>query len=453
MDFEELIAKQRAYFATGATRTLENRLSALEKLRNAVKEFQPRLYEALENDLNKTPYEAYLTELGLVYSDLNYITHHLKKWVRDKKVPGGVCLMPSKCRLSPEPYGVVLIVSPWNYPVNLSLLPLMGALAAGNCVVLKPSGQVPHTSAVLADLLASVFPPEQVSVITGTHDQCQGLLTQEWDYIFFTGSQAGGQAVMRAAAENLIPFTLELGGKNPTIIDPTADLKLAAKRIAYAKCLNAGQTCVAPDYLLIHESVRDEFVEEYRKAVAKFFPKGDMSSMVSIVNDHHFQRLLGLVEGGNASVSGDADPELRMIPPALLVDIDPDGPVMEREIFGPVLPVLTWTDLNWCVNYIHGKGKPLALYVFTEDESIAKRMADACSSGAVFINDCLLQAASSGVPFGGVGQSGTGAYHGKASFDTFTHYRPVLERKKIDLPVRYFPFNKLKMKLLTMFVR
>lgn len=452
MEYDTLLARQRACFATGITRPLENRLKALERLREGLKEFQPRLYEALEADLNKSNYEAYLTELGMVYSELRYVSRHLKKWLRDKSLSGGAALFPSKARLCPEPYGVVLIVSPWNYPVNLCLLPLIGAVAGGNCVVLKPSGQAPRTAAVLAELLASVFPDEQVAVVTGTHDQCQGLLEQPWDYIFFTGSQDGGRAVMRAAAEHLVPFTLELGGKNPVLIDPTANLSLAARRIAYGKCLNAGQTCVAPDYALVHESVRDAFVEEYRKALAKFFPKGDMKGFTSIVNDGHFRRLLALIESGSAPISGDADPELRIIPPAL-VDVEPDGPAMEREVFGPVLPVITWTDLNWCIDYIRAKGKPLAMYVFTGDGAIADRMAANCSSGAVFINDTMLQAASSRVPFGGVGSSGFGQYHGRASFDTFTHFRPVLERKKADLPVRYYPFGKLKMKLLTMFLR
>ncbi len=452
MDFNELVKQQRACFATGATRTLEKRLAVLEKLQSALKDFQPRIIEALEADLNKSAYEAYLTELGIVYKDLKYAIRHLKKWSKSRRVPGGIFLMPSKCRMEPEPYGVVLIVSPWNYPVNLSLLPLIGAVAAGNCVTLKPSGQTPHTTAILSELIAAVFPAEYVTLVSGTHDQCAGLIEQPWDYIFFTGSQAGGQAVMRAAAENLIPVTLELGGKNPTVIDPTCNLKLAAKRIAYSKCLNAGQTCVAPDYVLIHESIRDDFVEHYRKAISKFFPKGNMSNMTSIINDRHFKRLLGLIENGNAPISGDADPDLRMIPPAVIVDVDPYGPVMQQEVFGPVLPLITWTDLNWCVDYIHTKGKPLALYLFTEDEAIAHRLMNACSSGAVFINDCMLQAASHRIPFGGVGQSGMGAYHGKASFDTFTHYRPVLRRKKKDLPVRYYPFNKLKMRILKMFV-
>lgn len=453
MNYAELIERQRAYFATGATRGYEERRTALDDLRQALVLFEKRLYEALQADLNKQEYEAYITELSVVYSEIRYFRRHLKGFMKNRRAggPQGFC---ARSYMNPEPYGVTLIISPWNYPVNLTLMPLIGAIAAGNCAVVKCSAKAPHTAAVLAELLASLFPDEYIAVITGSREECGDLLGQKWDYIFFTGSREAGKKVMAAAAENLIPTTLELGGKNPVIIDPTANLKIAARRVAFGKCMNAGQTCVAPDYVLIHEDVRDAFVQEYEKALKKFFRKGDMSHMATIINDEHFQRLAALLEGQTPAIGGETDPERRFIPPTVLTDVTPESPVMEREIFGPILPLITWTDLNWCMDFIHAHEKPLALYIFTEDKAVTQRVMNDCSFGGGCVNDTMLQANGKGLAFGGVGASGTGQYHGKKSFETFTHYRAMVERKAWpEQKLRHFPHGKIKLFFLRLFVR
>ena len=453
MEYRELIEKQRAYFASGATRSLENRLNALGELERALDLFRDRLFEALAADLNKSPHEAYITEISIVRGELKYAKRHLKRWMRDKRVKPHIGFAPNKSYMTPEPYGVVLIVSPWNYPVNLALMPLIGAIAAGNCAVVKNSAKAPHTAAVLAEMIASIFPDEYVAVVNAPREECGDLLHQPWDYILFTGSQAGGRQVLEAAAENIVPVTLELGGKNPVIIDPTANLKIAAKRLAFGKCLNAGQTCIAPDYVLIHQDIRDAFVAEYEKVLKKYFRKGDMSQMVTIVNDAHFRRLTRLLEGQKAVIGGGSDPERRFIEPTVLVDVATDSPIMQEEIFGPILPLITWTDLNWCVDFIHTKDKPLALYVFTEDKSVVRRVFDQCSFGGGCVNDVIVQLSAEELAFGGVGGSGMGQYHGRASFDTFTHYRAICERRAFpEQNLRHFPFTKLKFFIARLFM-
>ena len=446
MDYRELIEKQKAYFTTGATRSPERRLEALSKLEDALEVFRDRLFEALREDLNKSPHEAYITEISIVHSELKYVKRRLKRWMRDKRVKPNIGFIPNKSYMSPEPYGVVLIVSPWNYPVNLALMPLIGAIAAGNCAVVKNSAKAPHTAAVLAEMIASAFPEEYVAVVNAAREECGDLLRQPWDYVFFTGSQAGGRQVLEAAAENLVPATLELGGKNPVIIDPSANLKIAAKRLAFGKCLNAGQTCIAPDYVLIHESIRDAFVREYEKVLKKkYFRKGDMSQMAVIVNDAHFRRIMRLMEGQKVVIGGGSDPERRFIEPTVLTDVAVDSPIMQEEIFGPVLPLITWTDLDWCIDLIHTKDKPLALYVFSKDKEVVRQVFDRCSFGGGCVNDVILQLSAEELAFGGVGGSGMGQYHGRASFDTFTHYRAICERHAFpEQNLRHFPFTKLK---------
>lgn len=449
MDFGELINRQRAYYASGATRSYEARQHALDELHRALRLFEDRLYGALKADLNKTEYESYLMELSIVYGELRYFKKHLKHWMKDRRVKPNIGFLPNRSYMNPEPFGVALIIAPWNYPVNLSLMPLLGAIAAGNCAVVKGSAKAPHTNAVLAELFASIWPDEYVTMVNAPRAECPDLLRQKWDYIFFTGSQAGGREVMLAAAENFIPVTLELGGKNPIIVDPTVDIKMAAKRIAWGKVINAGQTCIAPDYLLIHESVRDQFVEEYKNALRKFFRKGDMSEMVTIVSRERFNRLTELMEDQTAVIGGTTDPERLFIEPTVLVDVDPDSPIMQEEIFGPILPIITWTDLNWCVDYIHAHEKPLALYVFSEDKAVIQRIFNDCSFGGGCVNDVILHLSATDLAFGGVGASGIGQYHGKKSFETFTHYRAICARKKAnDQALRMFPFRKLKLLML-----
>jgi len=449
MDYSELITRQRAYYASGATRPYKARMAALDDLRRALRHFESRLNEALKEDLNKSNYETYLMETSIVYGEIKYFKKHLKRWMKDRKVRGNPGFRPSRCYTNPEPYGVVLIIAPWNYPINLTLMPLIGAIAAGNCAVVKGSAKCPRTNAVLAEMFASIWPDEFVTMANAPRAACADLLRQQWDYILFTGSQAGGREVMQAASENLIPVTLELGGKNPVIVDPSADIATAAKRIAWGKVINAGQTCIAPDYLLIHEGVRDEFLDAYEKALKKFFKKDDMSNMAHIISRDRYDRLLALTEGQTVAIGGGADPERLFIEPTVLTDVDPDSPVMREEIFGPILPVITWTDLNRCVDFIHEREKPLALYIFSNDDAVVRRVFDSCSFGGGCVNDVILHLSTSELPFGGVGASGIGQYHGRASFDTFTHYRSVCQRRKAnDQPMRMFPFTKLKYRLL-----
>ena len=453
MNYTELVSKQRNYFYTGATRTYEARADALRRLRSAILAFEPKINEAILADLNKQPFETYMCETGLVLDEIRFHLKHLRGWMREKRVSTPLTQFAASSFISPEPYGVALIMTPWNYPIQLCFEPLIGAISGGNCAVIKPSIKTPATSHVISELIASAFSEEQIAVVEGGRAETGALLSQKWDYMFFTGSVAVGKEVMAAAAANLTPVSLELGGKSPVIVDATANLSLAARRIAFGKVLNAGQTCVEPDYLLIHESVRDQFVEEYRKALKEFFPKNDMSEMVHIVSDQHFSRICGLIQGENAVVGGKVDPSLRFVEPTVLVDVKPESPIMQEEIFGPVLPILTWTDINWCIDFIRSRPKPLALYIFTKDKWLERRVLDTCSFGGGCVNDTIVHLANPRMGFGGVGESGMGQYHGKKSFETFSHYRSIMDKKLwFDMPLRYFPYRKSKFKILKMFL-
>lgn len=454
MDYSAIYAKQRAYYQTGATRSREARVEALKKLRSALKEHTPALHEALRKDLNKHPMESTMCETGIVSKELKYTLRHLKGWMREKRASAPIYTFPGHGFISPEPLGQVLIISPWNYPVQLCLVPLIGAIAAGNCAVIKPSVKAPETARALKTMLASIYPEEFVYVAEGSRSETAGLLELKWDHIFFTGSQTGGREVMTAAAKNLTPVTLELGGKSPVIVDSTANIKRAARRIAFGKALNAGQTCVAPDYLLIHADVKDAFVAEYQKALKKFFPKGRYQNMVSIISDEHFLRLAGYMEGAQLAAGGDTDPEQRRIQPALIENPAEDAPIMRTEIFGPLLPMYTWTDLNWCIDYVNGREKPLALYLFSKDKAVQRKVFDRCSFGGGCLNDTVMHVSGTKLPFGGVGASGMGCYHGKKTFDTFTHYRSVLTRGTWSDPaLRYFPYGKIKRMIVKLFMK
>jgi aldehyde dehydrogenase (NAD+) len=454
MDTSLLVARQRAYFGIGATRSLEFRMEALRKLRSALMSNEQMLLDALRSDLNKSPAEAYMSEFGMVLEEIRFHLRHLPQWVRNKTVPSALSQFCGRSLIVPEPYGVALIMSPWNYPVLLCLLPLIGAISAGNCAIVKPSAYTPAASAALAKLLRETFDSNYIAVVEGGREQNRALLDEQFDYIFFTGSVTVGKAVMTAAAKHLTPVTLELGGKSPVIIDETANLKLAARRVAFGKVLNAGQTCVGPDYLLIHHSVKDRFIEAFRTALAEFFPNGDYSDMPVIVNDKHFQRLTGLLEGQNVVVGGGADAARRFIEPSLLDDVSPDAPIMQEEIFGPILPVMTYQVLDEAIGFIKARPKPLALYLFTSNRASEKKVLDSCSFGGGCINDTITHLASSRMPFGGVGESGMGSYHGKQSFDTFTHHRSVLKKAAWPDPsARYQPYDMKKLKLLRYVIR
>ena len=426
----------------------------LKKFRKAIIENDELISAALKADLNKQPFESYMCETGLLLEEINFHIKRLKKWSKTRRVKSGIGQLPGKSYICPEPYGVVLIMAPWNYPVQLCLMPLVGAISAGNCAVVKPSAYAPESSRVISKLIESAFPTGFVTAVEGGRDANKALLDEPFDYIFFTGSVAVGKTVMEAAAKRLTPVTLELGGKSPIIVDETANLPLAARRIAFGKVLNAGQTCVAPDYLMIEKSVEAPFIEEYKKALADFFPDGDMSGMVRIINDKHFERVCNILDNsGNIAIGGARDAETRFIEPAVLTEVPIDSPAMQQEIFGPVLPVLPYEKLDDCIDFIRSRPKPLALYIFSENKMNQEKVLNSCSFGGGCINDTVIHLASSHMSFGGVGESGMGSYHGKKSFDTFTHYRSVLKQGKLDVKLRYFPYKSGKEKITRMILK
>ena len=449
MNIEEIVRNQRNYFMTGATRPLAFRLAALRKLQQAVRDHENEICEALREDLNKQPFESYMAEIGMVLDEVRFHIRHLPRWMKEKRVPTPLAQFHAVSFISPEPYGVTLIMSPWNYPILLCLDPLIGAIAAGNCAVVKPSAYTPASSRVIAAIAESIYPPEYIAVVQGGRQENTALLAQEFDYIFFTGSVTVGKAVMEAAARNLTPMTLELGGKSPTIVDASADLKLAAKRIAFGKLLNSGQTCVAPDYVLVEESVRDALIQNLSSVLEEQFPDGDYSGFVRIVNERHYREKKELLEGQTAAFGGECDDAAWRIKPTVLIDVDPNSPVMQQEIFGPILPVLTWAKLDDAISFVRSRPKPLALYLFTSQRDVEKRVLEGCSFGGGCINDTVIHLATPHMGFGGVGQSGMGSYHGKRSFDTFTHYRSIVRKSTwLDLPFRYFPSSEKKLKLI-----
>ena len=454
MDIHEIVDSEKHFFRTGVTRGVDFRIDMLKKFRKAIIENDELISAALKADLNKQPFESYMCETGLLLEEINFHIKRLKKWSKTRRVKSGIGQLPGRSYVCPEPYGVVLIMAPWNYPVQLCLMPLVGAISAGNCAVVKPSAYAPESSRVISKLIESAFPTGFVTAVEGGREANKALLDEPFDYIFFTGSVAVGKTVMEAAAKRLTPVTLELGGKSPIIVDETANLPLAARRIAFGKVLNAGQTCVAPDYLMIEKSVEAPFIEEYKKALASFFPEGDMSGMVRIINDKHFERVCNILDNsGSIAIGGARDAETRFIEPAVLTDVPIDSPAMQQEIFGPVLPVLPYEKLDDCIDFIRSRPKPLALYIFSENKMNQEKVLNSCSFGGGCINDTVIHLASSHMSFGGVGESGMGSYHGRKSFDTFTHYRSVLKQGKLDVKLRYFPYKSGKEKIIRMILK
>lgn len=444
MEEREILEGQRAYFRSGATRGLGFRREQLRKLLRGLGDWEPALLEALAADLGKSPFEAYATELGVVRGEIRAALGHLKGWARTKRVPGPLTQFPSGGRLMAEPKGCVLILAPWNYPVQLILAPLVSAIAAGNCAVLVLPEDAPRTSGVLAEMLERLYPPEYVAVRRASVEGNTRLLDLGFDHIFFTGSPRVGRIVMAAAAKNLTPVTLELGGKSPCIVDRTADIPLAARRIVWGKCLNAGQTCVAPDYVLVQEPVREAFLRELRRQAEVLFPGGMLASgdYPQIVNRRHFDRLAGLLDGERVLLGGEADPEGRKLALTVLDAPGPERPVMKEEIFGPILPVIPYGEIGEVLDFVLERPKPLALYLFTRDREVIRRVLGELSFGGGCLNDTIVHLLPHNLPFGGVGESGMGGCHGKAGFDTFTHWKPVLKRGTwLDLPVRYPPYR------------
>ncbi len=439
------IADQRSLFATLKTRSLAFRRAQLKTLKASITAAAADISAALRADLGKSEAEAYLSETVLCLNDIDFALKHLSRWSKPKRARVPIAFQPSRAKIIPEPLGVVLIISPWNYPFQLAIGPLVSAIAAGNCAIIKPSEITPHTSALLSKLITSTFPPDYVSVIEGNADTAQALLAEPFDHIFFTGSPAIGKIVMRAAAEHLTPVTLELGGKSPTIVTAQANITVAARRIVWGKCFNAGQTCIAPDYVLVEESVKGELVEAIAQAKTDLYGQDMLTSSDygRIVSDHHFQRLQTLLSTttGTTALGGHSDSAKRYFDLTVIDSPSPEDDLMRSEIFGPILPILTIENLNDAIQFINQRPKPLALYLFSNDRDQQQAVQNQTSSGSFCINETVSQYAISTLPFGGVGQSGIGAAHGKAGFDTFSHYKSVLKNPSwLDIPLRYPPY-------------
>lgn len=451
MEYKEMLAKQKTFFNSGITRSVQWRKSRLKALYAAIENYQEELFDALKSDLNKSPTEAFSTEIGLVLEEISFALKHISKWSKPKSVPSALLNFPSRSKIYCEPYGVVLILSPWNYPIQLALMPLVGAIAAGNCAVIKPSEESPASSKLLAEIIKSCFEPEFVNVVLGDKTASESLLKEKFDYIFFTGSPTVGKIVMKAAAENLVPVTLELGGKSPCIVDETADIQVSARRIVWGKCINAGQTCVAPDYLLVHKSVKEKLLAAMEKEICAFYTDSpeNNSDYPRIINKRHFLRLCEYFKDGKIICGARANQQTLQIAPTILDDVNIEAPVMQEEIFGPVLPVMTFEKIDEVIKFVSDRPRPLALYFFSSDKKQQRRILKTLSFGGGCINDTILHLASPYMPFGGVGNSGMGSYHGKSSFETFSHKKSVLHKGFFaDLRFRYPPYSGVVLKLL-----
>ena len=433
--------KQKAYFQSGATLALPLRKQMLRKLASAIHQYEKALADALWQDLHKSYEEAYLTELGIIYGEISNHLRHMRRWARPERKSSPIAIMPASSKIITQPLGNTLIIAPWNYPVQLLLNPLVGAISSGCTAMLKPSPYVPNVSRVLTEMIRATFSEEYIAIVEGNREVNQMLLAERWDLIFFTGSPALGKMVMEAASKHLTPVVLELGGKSPCIIDKSADLKVAAKRVAWGKALNAGQTCIAPDYLMIHEDVKDKFLKLLVKEWKELLTKAPQQAkhFVRIVSDKALERLIGYLDNGTIYHGGVYDRAERYLSPTILTDVSPDAPVMQEEIFGPIFPVLTFKQIEEVTEFVAKRERPLALYYFGKKGDYILRHT---ISGGTCINDVIMHIVNHDMPFGGVGNSGMGTYHGKESFMTFSHRRSVVSTPTfVDMPFRYMPYK------------
>lgn len=456
MDVKDLVINQRNFFQSGKTKNIKTRKQVLIHIKEWIINNEDLIIDALKKDLNKSATESYMCEIGMVLSELNYQLKHIKKWSQPHKVLTPLAQFHSVSYETYEPYGVVLVMSPWNYPFMLALEPAIGAIAAGNTVIIKPSEHAPHTSYFIKKMINETCNPNYVSVVEGGINENTILLDQRFDYIFFTGSVNVGKIIMEKASHFLTPVTLELGGKSPCIINDVKDMHLVAKRIAFGKFINSGQTCVAPDYVLIHQNLKNEFIEEMLNIIHEFFGDSplDNSQLVRIVNEKHFQRLISLLDNQNIVIGGQYDTSSLSIEPTIVDDVDSNNVLMKEEIFGPILPIISYTNIQNAIDFICSQEKPLACYIFTHRKDIENYILDTCSFGGGCINDTVIHLATNHLGFGGVGYSGIGSYHGKKSFDTFSHTRSIVKKSTwIDLPLRYYPYTNLKDKLIRFFVK
>lgn len=457
MKIEQILEMQRNYFNSGATLPVDFRISMLKKLYAAVKKYEHEIEAALTEDLGKSDFEGFMCETGIVLSEISYMIRHTKKFASRHRVHTPLAQFASHSYKQPSPYGNTLIMSPWNYPFLLTIDPLADAIAAGNTAVVKPSAYSPATSALVAKIIEESFSPEYIAVVTGGRKENSELLNQKFDFVFFTGGQNVGREVLRHTAETLTPAVLELGGKSPCVIDSTAKLKLAAKRIVFGKYLNCGQTCVAPDYVLCHSSVKDRLVKEICTQISVQYSSEPLQNpdYGKIINEKHFHRILGLIDSAKVVLGGESNESTLQIAPTVMDNVSWDDAVMQEEIFGPVLPVLTFDSYDELYRIMSSKPKPLAFYFFAEDKQRIREVTERCSYGGGCVNDTIIHLATSEMGFGGVGESGMGSYHGKAGFDAFSHTKSIVDKKTwIDLPMRYQPYKKgIYGKLLHMFLK
>ena len=451
-----MVQKQREFFGRGETLHVDYRIRAMKKLKAAIIRYENEINAALKEDLGKSAEESYMCETGMVLSELSYMIRHTKRFSAEKTVHTPLAQFVSRSYVKPSPYGVALIMSPWNYPFMLALDPLADALAAGNTVVLKPSAYSPHVSAVLGKIIAECFDPAYVAVVTGGRAENEQLLNERFDYIFFTGSQAVGKHVMRHAAEHLTPVTLELGGKSPCIVDQSAKLKLAAKRIVFGKYLNCGQTCVAPDYVYCHREVKEEFIRELRIQTSLQYTEKPLENPAygKIINQKHFDRLCALMDKDKIACGGQTNAGSLQIAPTIMDDATWDDAIMQEEIFGPILPIIAFEDMDAVIREINERPSPLALYIFSENRKTIRKVTEKCTFGGGCVDDTIIHLATSEMGFGGVGESGMGAYHGKRGFETFSHRKSIVDKKTfLDLPMRYQPYHPFSTKLIRMFLK
>lgn len=457
MKNRDLIFRQREFFYGGKTLPIEERVNNLKKLKQAILSYEDKITEALYEDLHKCQFEAYETEIGVTLHELTHMIRNLPRYAKTKHYATPLTHFPSISHVYHDPYGVVLIVAPWNYPFHLAIMPLIGAIAGGNCAVLKTSASAVSSSAVIKEMLSSVFLEEYIAVVEGKEADSRNLPDEKFDLIFFTGSVNVGRQIMERASKHLTPVVLELGGKSPCIVDETADIALTAKRIIWGKSINSGQTCVAPDYVLVHSSVKEELIREMKKTILLLFGEDMLNNkdIPCIVNQHHFERLKKLIETGEVVFGGRNNPENRKIEISILNNVTWDCPVMQEELFGPILPILTYDNGEEMLRFMAQREKPLALYLFTQNKEMEKLVNTRLSYGGGCINDTIMHVANNNIPFGGVGNSGMGNYHGKQSFETFTHAKGSIKRAKLlDVPLRYPPYgDKRKMKILRMFLK
>ena len=455
-EIQQIIQNQRKFFESGKTLPVAFRKENLKKLYAVIKQNESEIMAAVKKDLGKSAMESFMCEVGLVLEEISFMLKHVAKYAKKQVVKTPLAQFASKSYKNPSPRGVVLIMSPWNYPFMLTLSPLVDAIAAGNTVIIKPSAYSANTSKLIEEIFTKNFDSEYIAVVSGGRAENECLLNQKFDYIFFTGSKVVGKTVMQKAAEHLTPVTLELGGKSPCVVEKSANLKLAAKRIVFGKFLNCGQTCVAPDFIYCDKSIKDELVKNILEEIKKQFGQKPLENQNfgKIINQKHFERLLGLIQKEKVVFGGNSDSQAQRIEPTVMDNVLFSDPVMQEEIFGPIMPILTFENIDECIEKVQKMEHPLAFYIFTSNKKLADRVISLIGFGGGCINDTIIHLATTQMGFGGFGESGMGSYHGKVGFDTFSHYKSIVDKKTwMDLPMRYQPYQKIYDKMIRLFLK